>query len=150
MAWVIRYHNLSSHDVSITNFGGTLEDVVSEVNHQPSSSLATGERDYLSIDQNSPKFIGSGAVDFYQGIGDPPGSMLWVRIHVPFQMLGIGTGPYWYYMINEGRNPTLEDSGWQRHESETVKTQFASFKVVLSPVVSHTEIELSVILEDER
>ena len=147
MAWIIKYHNLSSQTVRITSYGGVTEAVVGEINHEPASSLGTGATDYLSMDQNALKFIADGAVDFYQGVC-VENQTLWVRIHVPVQMFGIGTSPYWYYQINDGSDPGLDSEAWSQHDADTVETTINNLSVKMSPTKSHTEITVDVRLDD--
>jgi hypothetical protein len=148
VAWVITYHNYSATPLQITNFGGVTEAVVGETNHQPGNTLAVGASDYLSLDQNALSFVADGVVDFFQGIG-VSGAMLWVRVHVPLQVFGIGTGPYWYYLINQGQAPSLDSPGWQQHGSDTVNITMAKFAITLSPVVDHSDINLDVAFDDK-
>ena len=148
MAWQIKYQNVSSKKLNITGFGGVTEAVVGEINHQPASTLDIGGSDYLSMDPNAMKFIANGDADFYQGIG-VSGNYLWVRVHVPFQMLGIGTSPYWYYLVNNGADPTLDSKSWKKHDSDSVSIDFAGFTAKLSPTKDHTSITLSVTIDDK-
>jgi hypothetical protein len=100
------------------------------------------------MDQNAMKFIADGDIDFYQGIVGK-GQTLWVRIHVPLQLFGIGTSPYWFYLINNGANPGLDSPSWSQHDSDTVNTTFGELKVAMSPTKSHSTITVNVTLEDQ-
>lgn len=147
MAWEIKYHNLSSQTFDITKFGGITQDVVGIVNHQPADTLPTGSQDYLSLDQNAFKFIAEGDIDIYQGVIMHEGT-LWVRLHVPFQMFGIGTSPYWYCMFNDGKDPGLDSSAWAKHDSDTVVSNIKGIRAKMSPTKDHSDITLDVLLDD--
>jgi hypothetical protein len=149
VAWVITYHNYSSVPLRITRFGGVTQAVVGEINHEPGAALEIGASDYLSLDQNALSFVADGVVDFFQGIGTN-GAMLWVRVHVPLQIFGIGTGPYWYYLTNQGQIPTLDDAEWQQHGSDTVNITMAGYAVTLSPTVQHSTLNLEVTFDDKH
>ncbi|MGA0560168.1 hypothetical protein ACO2Q8_26130 [Larkinella sp. VNQ87] len=149
MAWIINYHNLSSRSVGITHFGGVTEAVVGEVNHQPASPLDTGSTDYLSLDQNALKFIADGAIDIYQGVRVDY-QTLWVRIHVPIQVFGIGSSPYWYYQINDGSDPGLGSHAWNKHDSDSVSTTISNLSVKLSPTKDHSNLTVDVTLDDQN
>lgn len=146
--WQIQYRNLSSQEVMITHYGGVTQAVVGEINHEPDQKLGVGGSDYLSIDQNAMKFIADGDIDFYQGIVGK-GQTLWVRIHVPIQVFGIGTSPYWFYLINRGGDPGLDSPSWSQHDSDTVNTTFGELMVTMSPTKSHSTITVNVTLEDQ-
>lgn len=148
MTWIIRYHNLSSQSVGITHYGGITEEVVGEVNHEPANHLDTGGTDYLSLDQNALTFIASGGVDIYQGLRVSD-KTLWVRLHMPVQVFGMGTSPYWYYQINDGSDPGLDSGAWSKHDADTVETTVNNLNVKLSPTKSHTEITVEVRLDDQ-
>jgi len=147
MAWVMKYHNLSSKPVEITSFGGITQDVVGIINHEPATHLDTGATDYLSIDQSALTFIADGDIDVYQGVRTTD-KTLWVRLHVPLQMFGIGKSPYWYYQTNDGDDPGLDSGSWNKHDTDTVETSIDKISVKLSPVKSHTDITLEVKLDD--
>lgn len=151
-AWRIKYSNLSSHDVQITDFGGVTEAVVGEVNHKPSGTLAAGASDYLGMDQNALKFIANGALDFYQGLSWG-GMTLWVRIHVPLQILGIGTRPYYYIHTDSGQDPGL-DGSWQGgtstdNSSVEIANGDEGLKITISPTGTHTTLTVAVTIEDK-
>lgn len=147
MAWIIKYHNVSSKTLTLSDFNGITQAIVGEINHEPDKTLESGGEDYLSLDQNALKFISDGGIDIYQGINMPT-KTLWIRMHVPVQVFGIGTSPYWYYLINNGENPTLDNSSWKEHDSDTIDTTINDLKIKMSPVKDHTSITLDIIIDD--
>lgn len=152
MAWIIKYRNLSSKTVTLSGVGGYLEAVVDVINHQPARTLGPGGSDYLSISETAVlDVIANGEVDFFQGVGLGD-DVLWVRIVAPLQVVGIGTSPYWHYYIGKKWERVSVDgstrTAWSRHDSDTVTTTFNGLQVKMSPVKSHTEITVEVLLED--
>lgn len=149
-AWIIKYHNLSSQNLTVTGAGGSAQAVVGETNHEPASTLTSGGQDYLSLDQNSFKFIANGDIDFHQGLR-LNGHTLYIRLHVPIQVFGIGSAPYWYYCKDEGsgHTPSNDSSVWTKCENKTVSTVFAGLTAKMSPVSTHTTLTVSVTVDDK-
>ncbi len=147
-SWQIVYSNLSSQEVTITSWKGITEEVVGEINHETGHILASGGgKDYLAMDQNALKFIASGALDFYQGLNAKK-ETLWVRLHVPVQVFGIGTSPYFYVYVDNGSDPGLGSSQWEKHDRDQVIKNFGGLKATVEPTGSHTNLTVSVTLED--
>lgn len=144
-SWVIKYTNLSSHDLQISPWQGTPLDSIHNVPHQPAGTLAKGESDYLSFDQSGGKWIADGDITIEQSVSFQNKS-LWVKLHAPLQVMGVGSEPYWYYATTDGLYP----GNWgDKYYGDSKTASFSGLSVKLTGNAHHSTLTVDVVFEDQ-
>lgn len=149
----MQFQNFSSTEFTRSLSGSSIDAVLQNLNKRPSGHLkAHSGLEELSADQNALSFIATGDIDLYCTWYDATsGERLGIKIHVPVQVLGIGTGPYWYYAWDQGKG--INDA-YQWHQigdpADVKEFDMQHFKVQARPEAHHDSLKVLVTIQDKK
>ncbi|GFP59084.1 hypothetical protein ACSS6W_007739 [Trichoderma asperelloides] len=122
-------------------------DIAFTINTQPNDKLLGGNgQEILAWDQ-AVKFLGAGGTEGYadgQVIWQAPnGKCFGIQIHIPVQLFGMGTSPY--YQVK-----TVQDGGWDgEHRSDPYNfSKDIGFDITVKAVADHASMHVTATIND--
>lgn len=152
MVYNMKFTNYSPTEWTRSVNGSSIDAVMQNLTHTPSGHLkANSGVEQLGADQSILSFVATGYIDLYCCWYDPSTTERFgVKIHIPLQVLGMGTAPYWYVMSDKTSNinaaPNWIKAGNDPADSYTW-TNVSGYKIRGTPTASHSSLSVDVIIE---